>query len=182
MSSPDERSSCMEPSSPIGRTQLGFAALFVTPSPKKTDGKDDRAVDDEPYINKRKLLTITAAKGDSNNGPSQKKTDRNANQVVDYKPFVDERKPLRMTAVKVNLHNGEHTLIPVTMKIIHSVVQDCKWFILKDGRLLHMVKLVGAVRNFCVHDKHVQIDLEDGTGHLRIFFGGNRKNIRPNVT
>jgi hypothetical protein len=27
-----------------------------------------------------------------------------------------------------------------------------------------MVKLVGAVRNFCVNEKHVQIDLEDGTG------------------
>jgi hypothetical protein len=68
MSLPDERSSYMEPSSPIGRTQSGLAASFVTPSPKKTDGKADRAVDDEPYINERKLLTTTAAKGDSNNG------------------------------------------------------------------------------------------------------------------
>jgi hypothetical protein len=33
-----------------------------------------------------------------------------------------------------------------------------------------MVKLVGAVRNFRVHDKHVQIDLEDGTGLLRVIF------------
>ncbi len=54
---------------PIGRTQLGL----VTPSLKKTDGKADRAVDDKPYINERKLLTTTAAKGDSNNGPSPKK-------------------------------------------------------------------------------------------------------------
>jgi hypothetical protein len=73
-----------------------------------------------------------------------------------------------MTAVKVNLHNGEHTLIPVTAKMIHYAVQKCKRFVLKDGRPLHMVKLVGAVRNFCVHDKHVQIDLEDGTGLLRV--------------
>jgi hypothetical protein len=79
MSLPDERSSYMEPSSPIGRTQLGLAALFVTPSPKKTDGKADRAVDDEPYIDERKLSTTTAAKGDSNNGPSPKKMDGNAN-------------------------------------------------------------------------------------------------------
>ncbi len=63
----------MEPSSPIGRTQSGLAASFVTPSRKKTDGKADRAVDDEPYINERKLSTTTAAKGDSNNGPSPKK-------------------------------------------------------------------------------------------------------------
>jgi hypothetical protein len=75
-----------------------------------------------------------------------------------------------MTAVKGNLHNGEHTLIPVTVKMIHPAVRDCERFVLKDSRLLHMVKLVGAVRNFRVHDKHVQIDLEDGTGLLRVFF------------
>ncbi len=69
MSLPDEQSSYMEQSSPIGRTQSGFAASFVTPSPKKTDRKADRAVDDKPYINERKLSTTTAAKGDSNNGP-----------------------------------------------------------------------------------------------------------------
>ncbi len=133
MSLPDERSSYMEPSSPIGRMQPGFAASFVTPSPKKTDRKADRAVDGEPYIDKRKLSTTTAAKGDSNNGPSSKKTGGNANQVVDYKPFVDKRKPSSMTAVKVNLHNSEHTLIPVTVKMIYSAVQDCERFVLKDG-------------------------------------------------
>ncbi len=62
----------MEPSSPIGRTQSGMAALFVT-LPKKTDGKADQAVDDKPFIDERKLSTTTAAKGDSNNGPSPKK-------------------------------------------------------------------------------------------------------------
>ncbi len=149
MSLPDEQYSYMEPSSPIGRTQSGLAALFVTPSPKTMDEKADQAVDDEPYIDERKLSTTTAAKGDLNNGPSPKKMDGNTNLVVDYKPFVDERKPSSMTAVKVNLHNGEHTLIPVRVKMIHSAVQDCKWFILKDGQPLHMVKLVGAVRNFC---------------------------------
>jgi hypothetical protein len=146
MSSPDKRSSYMEPSSPIGRMQSSLAASFVTPSPKKTDGKADRAVDDEPYIDKRKLSTMIAAKGDLNNGP-----------------------------VKVNLHNGEHTLIPVTVKMIHSAVQDCKRFVLKDGQPLHMVKLVGAVRNFCVHDKHIQIDLEDGTRLLRVIFWRKQK-------
>jgi hypothetical protein len=67
----------MEPSSPIGRMQSGLAVLFVTPSPKKTDGKVDQAVDDKPYIDKRKLLSTTAAKGDLNNGPSPKKMDGN---------------------------------------------------------------------------------------------------------
>ncbi len=62
-----------------------------------------------------------------------KKMDGNANEVVDYKPFVDERKPSSMTTVKVSLHNGEHTLILVTVKMIHSAIQDCKRFVLKDG-------------------------------------------------
>jgi hypothetical protein len=134
----------MGPSSPIGRTQLGLAASFATPSPKKMDGKADQAVNDKPYIDERKPSSTTAAKDDSNNGPSPKKMDGNGNQVVDYKPFVNERKPSSMTAVKVNLHNGEHTLIPVTVKMIHSAVRDCEQFVLKDGRLLHMVKLVGC--------------------------------------
>ncbi len=125
MSLPDEQSSYMEPSSPIRRMQSGLAASFVTPSPKKTEGKADRAVDDEPYINKRKLSTTTAAKGDLNNGPTLKKTDGNANRVINDKLFVDERKPSSMTAVKGYLHNGEHTLIPVRVKMIHSAVRDC---------------------------------------------------------
>jgi hypothetical protein len=106
---------------------------------------------------------MTAAKGDLNNGPSPKKTDGNGNRVVDDKPFIDEGKPLSTSAVKGVLNNGEHTLIPVTVKMIPSAVRDCKRFVLKDGQPLHMVKLVGAVRNFRVHVKHVQIDLEDGT-------------------
>ncbi len=80
-----------------------------------------------------------------------------------------------MTAVKGYLHNGEHTLIPVTVKMIHSAVRDCKRFVLKDGQPLHMVKLVGAVRIFWMHDKHAQIDLEDGTGLLRIIFWRKQK-------
>ncbi len=50
----------------------------------------------------------------------------------------------------------------VTM--IHSAVWNSKQFVLKDGRPLHMIKLVGAVRNFRDNIKHVQIDVEDGTG------------------
>jgi hypothetical protein len=132
MSLLDEKYSYMEPLS-TGRTQLGLAASFVTPSPKKIDGKADQAVDDECYIDERKPLSTMAAKDASNNGPSPKQMDGNGNQVVDYKPFVDERKPSSMTAVKVNLHNGAHMLIPVTVKMIHSAVQDCKRFVLKDN-------------------------------------------------
>jgi hypothetical protein len=56
-----------------------------------------------------------------------------------------------MMAVKGVLNNGENTLIPVTAKMIHSAVWDSVRFVLKEGRLLHMVKLVGAVRNFRVN-------------------------------
>jgi hypothetical protein len=125
MSLPEEQSSYEEPSSPIGRTQLGLAALFGTPSPKKKD--------------------------------------ENSDQVVDDKPFINERKPLSTTVVKGVLNNGEHTLIPVTAKMIHSAVWNGEWFVLKNGQPLHMVKLVGAVRNFCVNIKQVQIDVDDGT-------------------
>jgi hypothetical protein len=38
-----------------------------------------------------------------------------------------------------------------------------------------MVKLVGAVRNFHVHVKHVQLDLEDGTGLVRIILWQKQK-------
>jgi hypothetical protein len=59
--------------------------------------------------------------------------------------------------------------------MIHSAVWDSKRFVLKDGRPLHMVKLAGAVRNFCVNIKHVQIDLEDGTGLLQVILWRKEK-------
>ncbi len=52
--------------------------------------------------------------------------------------------------------------------MIHSAIWDSERFVLKDDQPLHMVKLVGAIRNFCVNIKHVQIDVEDGTGLVRI--------------
>jgi hypothetical protein len=95
MSSLDEQPSYEEPSSPVGRMQLGLAASFVTPSPKKIYG--------------------------------------NGNQFVNDKPFINERKPSSMTVAKGVLNNGEHMLIPVTAKMIHSAVWDSKRFVLKDG-------------------------------------------------
>jgi hypothetical protein len=97
-----------------------------------------------------------------------KKKDENSDRVVNDKPFINQRKPSSTMAVKGVLNNGEHTLIPVKATMIHSAVWDCKRFVLKDGRPLHMVKLVGAVSNFCVNIKHVQIDVEDGTGLVRV--------------
>jgi hypothetical protein len=137
MSLQEERLSYNEPSSPVGTTQSGLAALFITPSSKKNDGNGNRFVNDLPFINKRKPLSMTVAKGVSN--------------------------------------NGEHTLIPVMAKMIHSAVWDSERFILKDGWPLHMVKLVGAVRNFRGNNKRVQIDVEDGTGLVWVILWRNKR-------
>jgi hypothetical protein len=124
-------------------------------SPKKTDGNGDQAVDDEPFIDERKPSSMTAVIGVLSNGPSPKEMDGNSDRVIKDKIFIDERKPSSTTPVKGVLNNGEHTLIPVTAKMIHSAVWNGKQFVLKDGRPLHMVKLVGAVRIFRVNVKHV---------------------------
>ncbi len=77
--------------------------------------------------------------------------------------------------VKDFLNNGEHTLIPLMAKMIHSAVWDSERFVLIDGQPLHMVKPVGAVKNFHVNIKHVQIDVEDGTGLVRIILWRKEK-------
>jgi hypothetical protein len=97
------------------------------------------------------------------------------NQVVNDKLFIDKKKPSSTSAVKSALNNGEHTLIPVMVKMIYSAVWNGEWFVLKDGQLLHMVKLVGAVRNFSVNVKHVQIDLKDDTGLVQVILWQKQK-------
>jgi hypothetical protein len=97
------------------------------------------------------------------------------NQFVDDKPFINKRKPLSTMVAKGVLNNGEHMLIPVTAKMIHSAIWDSERFVLKDSRPLHMVKLVGAVRNFRVNIKHVQINVEDGTGLVRVILWRKQK-------
>jgi hypothetical protein len=98
-----------------------------------------------------------------------KKNKENGNQFVDDKPFIHERKPSSTMIASTeiassNLNNGEHMLIPVTTKMIHSAVWECKRLVLKDSQPLDMVKFVGAVRNFSVNTKYLKIDVEDGTG------------------
>jgi hypothetical protein len=59
--------------------------------------------------------------------------------------------------------------------MIHSAVWDLERFVLKDGQLLHMVKLVGAVRNFRGNIKHVQIYVEDGTRLVWVILWRNER-------
>jgi hypothetical protein len=113
--------------------------------------------------------------------PSPKKIDGDGDQFVDDKPFIDERKPSSMTAEIGNFNNGEHTIIPVMAEMIHSAVWECKRLVLKDDRPLHMVKFVGAVRNFSVNTKYVQIDVEDGTGLVRVILWKKEKNALHSV-
>jgi hypothetical protein len=84
------------------------------------------------------------------------------------KNLSSERKPSSTTIEKSNLNNGEHTLIPVTMKMIHSAVSKCKSLVSKDSRPLHMVKFVGSVRNYSVNIKNVTVNVEDDTGLMRV--------------
>ncbi len=103
-----------------------------------------------------------------------KKKDGNGDRVINDEPFINKRKSLSTTARKGVLNNGEHTLIPVSAKMIHSAIWDCKRFVLKDSQPLHMVKLAGAVRHFRVNIKHVQ-NVEDGTGLERVILWRKEK-------
>jgi hypothetical protein len=100
--------------------------------------------------------------------PSLIKGNGGGDQFLDENLFVDERTPSSMTVPKMHLNNGEHMLIPVTVKMIHSAVYTCKRFMLRDGRPLHLVKLVGAVWNYHNNMKNIIIDVEDGMGFVRV--------------
>jgi hypothetical protein len=74
-----------------------------------------------------------------------KKTHGNGDQFIDDKPFIDERKPSSKTVERGVLNNGEHTLIPVTARMIHSAVWNSERFIFKDRRPLHMVNSLSTM-------------------------------------
>ncbi len=65
--------------------------------------------------------------------PSPKTNDRDGDQFVDDEPFIDKRKPSSTTIAKGYLYNGEHTLIPVMAKMIHSAMWECEKFVLKEA-------------------------------------------------
>ncbi len=44
-----------------------------------------------------------------------------------------------------------------------------------------MVKFVGAVMNFSVNTKYVQINVEDGTGFVRVFLWRDQKRMHGTV-
>lgn len=67
----------------------------------------------------------------------------------------------------------EQTLLPVTVKMINNAESTPNGggettISLKDGRPIHMVKLVAAVRNHEVRSTNIFIDIEDGTGFAQV--------------
>jgi hypothetical protein len=80
-----------------------------------------------------------------------------------------------MTVAKGNFNNSKHTLIPVMAKMIHSTLSEYQQLVLKASQLLHMVKFVGAVRNFSVNTKYVKIDVEDGMGLVGVILWRKEK-------
>jgi hypothetical protein len=64
---------------------------------------------------------------------SSKKNNGDGNHFVYDKSYIHKRKPSNTTVAKGVLNNGEHMLIPVMAKMIHSTVWKCKRLILKDG-------------------------------------------------
>ncbi len=54
-------------------------------------------------------------------------------QFVDDKPFIDKRKPSSEMVERGVLNNGEHMLIPVMARMIHSAVWNSEWFVLNNG-------------------------------------------------
>ncbi len=113
--------------------------------------------------------------------PSPNKNDGNGNQFVNEEPFINKRKPSSTMVERGVLNNGEYTLIPVMVRMIHSAVWNSKRFVLEDSQPLHMVKLIGAIRNSHENIKHIQIDVEDRTGLVWVILWRQKRNARHSV-
>ena len=127
MSSSEPKKTSDGRSSHIAKKQPTLNAFPVMPSPPKDCGSKRPFVDNEPPINAWKKSCTT---------PPMKVTDD---------PFIDKRKPPSKSVPIGDKKIHEQTLIPVTMKMINSAVSDDNQFVLKDGRPLHLVKVMGAI-------------------------------------
>jgi hypothetical protein len=52
--------------------------------------------------------------------------------------------------------------------MINSAVSEDNQFVLKDGRPLHLVKVVGAIVHYHEYWNNDVIGIEDGTGKIRV--------------
>jgi hypothetical protein len=139
------------PSSPVARKQSDLNSFPVTPSPTKDSGSKHSFVDNELPSKAFKTSCTT---------PPTKVTDD---------PFIDDRKPSGTLLVRIgDTKTHDKTLIPVTTKMIHSAVSESNHFFLKDGRQLHLVKVVGALLHFHKFRDNFVMEIEDGTGRMRV--------------
>ena len=69
--------------------------------------------------------------------PSPQTRDAGGNRFINDEPFVHKRKPSSMALPnsKRQKNYGDHMLIPVTVKMIHSALSADNKFVLKDGHL-----------------------------------------------
>ncbi len=138
------------PSSPIARKQSDLNVLPVTPSPTKDCGSKQPSVDDQPSFNAWKTSRKT---------PPTKMNDD---------PFIDARKPSSKSVPIEDKTTHSHTLIPVTTKMFKSALSKCNQFVLKDGRQLHLVKVVGAIVFYHEYWNNFTMEIEDGTGRIQV--------------
>jgi hypothetical protein len=142
-------------------------------SPEKTKSSDKTSL-----LISRKTLDLAVPPVT----PSPKKGNGSDDRFTNKASLSDERKPsslmvlpVAMSIPKTQSNNGEHTLIPVMVKMIHLTVSKGNRFFLKDGRPLHMAKLAGAVLNYDEDTKNIKIILEDGTGIVKVILWHNQK-------
>ena len=84
-------------------------------------------------------------------------------------PFIDDnRKPPSKSVPIGDKKTHEQMHIPVTTKMINSAVSEGNQFILKDGRPLHLVKVVGAIVHCHEYWNNDVIGIEDGTRKIRV--------------
>jgi replication factor A2 len=76
------------------------------------------------------------------------------------------------TEKKSRKNYDEQTLIPVTISMIKKAQTDSSGgdgtVVLEDGRPLHMVTIVGAVRSVDAQSTSIQYVIEDGTGSIDV--------------
>ena len=127
MSSAEPETTPDAPSLPVARKQPDSNVFPVTPSPMKECGSKQKFVDNKPSFSAQKSSRIIS--------PTK----------VNDDPFIDNRKLSSIQDPRGDKLANSNTLIPVTTKMLKSAVSTCNNFFLKNGRPLHLVKVVGAV-------------------------------------
>ena len=148
MSSAESETTPDAPSSPVARKQPNSNVFPVTLSPTKYCGSKQKFIGDKPSIDAWKSSSIIPP------------------TIVNDDPFIDDRNPSSISVPIGDKLSNSTMLIPVTTKMLKSAVSICNKFVLKDGHLLHLVKVVGAVWFYHEYMNNVTMDLEDGIGQI----------------